>query len=636
MPRVPEETVQQIVQNTDIVQLIGEQVALRQRGRKYVGLCPFHQEKTPSFQVDADRRLFYCFGCQTGGDAISFLQKRDNLTFIEALEILAERAGIPLDIEQTSESDDAQLRLRQRLYDAHLAALEYYQQQLRTHPEAAKARAYLTRRELDPDTIDAFQLGYAPTDWRALAEYLQVNGFGLDVLEAAGLVVRNERGYYDRFRDRIMFPIFDARGRCIAFGGRQLENDPKSAKYLNSSQTALFDKGHMLYGIHLHKGYDRNPLVVYEGYMDLISTWQSGVRRGVASLGTALTTEQCRLLRRYTDSVILCYDSDSAGEAATRRGMLLLHQAGLQVKVATLPLGKDPDEFIRLQGEAAFRDQVLNVAQPLLRYCKNVLRSTFDIDSIEGKSSYAREFLAIIASVASPVEAEEYRRELAAELRLSEEALRREQQMLSRTSVRESSGFFGVPLIRNSRREGTLSENVERDSQQSIQAVSTDANSVPASSSSGSGTFVRVAPGRIKAEEIVLALACADIRLATRLTEELSPHVFKDPSCLALAERLWGTFRSRLRVFDTPSLEAEATAMLSKLSFLEESFQDGPDVAFQESLMYLHVESLKDELADLNTKVSQFQEIGDEDAVVQTMRRMQALQEELASLRSRS
>ena len=636
MPRVSEETVQHIVQNTDIVQLIGEQVALRQRGRKYVGLCPFHQEKTPSFQVDADRRMFYCFGCQTGGDAISFLMKRDNLSFIEALEILAERAGIPLDIEQTSASDDANLRLRQRLYDAHQAAMEYYCQQLRTHPEAAKARNYLTRRELDPDTISAFRLGYAPPDWRALAEYLQVNGFGLDVLEAAGLVARNERGYYDRFRDRIMFPIFDARGRCIAFGGRQLESDPQSAKYLNSSQTALFDKGHMLYGIHLHKGYDRNPMVVYEGYMDLISTWQGGFQRGVASLGTALTADQCALLRRYTDSVILCYDSDSAGQAATRRGMLLLHQAGLHVKVATLPQGKDPDEFIRLQGEAAFRDQVLDSAQPLLRYCKNVLRESFDVDSIEGKSGYVREFLAIIAALASPVEAEEYRRELATELRLSEEALRNEQRAISRNAGRSSSGFFGMPVARNSRREGTLSENVERDSQQARPATPTGDLAQQAGSANATALFARVSPGRVKAEEIVLALACADIRLATRLTEELSPQVFKDPSCLALAERLWGAFRSRMRVFDMPSLESEATAMLSKLSFLEESFQDGPDVAFQESMMYLHAERLKDELSELGVEVARFQESGDEDAVVRTMRRMQELQEELAMLRSRT
>ena len=252
MPVYPEAILQEILQRTDLIQLVSEQVTLQKRGRSYVGLCPFHQEKTPSFTVDPDKGLFYCFGCQAGGSAFSYVQKMENLTFTEAVEHLAERSGIKLP-SRSADLDDGQSRLRLRLLDACSAALDYYKQQLTSHPEADKARRYLIRRELSPDTIEHFNIGYAPPQWRGLAEHLQVNGFGLDILEAAGLVVRQtELNYYDRFRDRVIFPIYDIRGRCIAFGGRSLVDEADSPKYLNSPQTPIFDKSHTLYGLQNH------------------------------------------------------------------------------------------------------------------------------------------------------------------------------------------------------------------------------------------------------------------------------------------------------------------------------------------------------------------------------------------------
>lgn len=633
MPRIPQELLQEILQRTDIVQLIGEQVALRASGRNYLGLCPFHQEKTPSFQVDPTRQFFYCFGCQTGGDAIRYLQLRDSLSFMEAVEYLAERAGVSLPQDESSYADDSQLRLKRRLYDACQAALQFFQQQLKTHPEAAKARRYIIRRQIEEETVRQFQMGYAPPSWRALAEHLQVNGFGLDILEAAGLVVRqSEQNYYDRFRDRLIFPIFDFRGRCIGFGGRQLVDDPKQPKYLNSPQSPIFDKSHSLYGIHLHKGKRSEGLVVYEGYMDLISTWQAGCKNGVASLGTALTQEHCRLIKRFTDRVTLCYDADNAGQAATRRGMFLLKEAGLDVQVARVPDGKDPDDFVRLHGGELFQSDVLNKALPLLRYCKDMLKGDFDLEAIEGKSNYVREFLTILSKIASPIEEEEYMREVASDLRLTYEAIQRQYQQVQRAQQRQQRPAAGARarpagLIGSGsgRGEGNMSENVERNSS-ALQVPQTD---------NGESAGDDVNPGRLRAEEILLSIACADPLKASRLIEQVQPQSFRGALYRGLAEKLWDSFRARIRVFDLPGLEPESASLLSKFSFLEASFTEGREQAFEESLTYLQADNLRLELAELSRRCEELQQSGDDAALLAALQRMQEIQQELAARRSR-
>lgn len=350
-----EDLIEEIKTRVDIIDLISEYVPLKRRGQNYVGLCPFHAEKTPSFTVSPSKQLFYCFGCGVGGDAFTFLMKREGLNFSEALTRLAERVGINLE-----EGEGAGIfklrREKERLYQIGALAARFYHLILLRHPTAAKAREYLRYRRVSPEAIRKFELGYAPDSPRALVDYLKRHGFNPREIALAGLAAsRPPEGSFDRFRRRLMFPVKDASGRVIGFGGRSLDNS--EPKYLNTPETPLFRKGHHLYGLHLAAtGIKRQGrAVVVEGYLDAISAWQHGVDNVVATLGTALTVEQARELKRYTEEVIIAYDADAAGRAAALRGLGVLAEMGLRVRVLPLPEGKDPDEFLQRQGGQAFQ-----------------------------------------------------------------------------------------------------------------------------------------------------------------------------------------------------------------------------------------------------------------------------------------
>ncbi|MCL2498553.1 MAG: DNA primase [Symbiobacteriaceae bacterium] len=621
MPLYPQELLQTILSRVDLVQLIGEQVVLRRSGRSYLGLCPFHEEKTPSFTVDGDKQLFYCFGCQTGGTAFSFLQKRDNLSFPEAVELLAERGGVALPSrEENSEADEAQQRLRRRLYDAMESALHYYQEQLVSHPAAAKARRYLTLRQLDPETIKHFQLGYAPASWRSLAEHLQVNGFGLDILEAASLIGRTQDGnYYDRFRDRVIFPIFDQRGRPVAFGGRIIDADSDQPKYINSSQSRIFDKGSLLYGLHLLRNTKPTELVIYEGYMDMISAWQGGATNGLASLGTALTQEHSRLLKRLVNKVILCYDADRAGQAGAERGIFMLHQQGVQVWVARVPEAKDPDAFIRLYGGEAFRQEVLQKALPVLRYCKESLSKSFNMNTIEGKSNYVREFCIILSRIASPIEEDEYLRELARELDLTYEAIRRERQRVHAGSVGQTSLTQGTTGGGDSVVVGELGGTTAR--------VVTHGTSPREERGKGQGL--------VAAQETLLAIALADIRKAQILSQELPLSTFSQAPFNTLAEAVWSHFTSLTPVPEGYLYETELTPVITRLSFVFQHLLDGADKAFNECLEYLKMHRFEQELAELSAACTRQLADGDHELFANSMQRMQELQQAIANLKGR-
>ena len=640
LPVFSDELLQEILQRIDLVQLIGEQVVLRRSGRRYVGLCPFHQEKTPSFSVDPDRGLFYCFGCQTGGTAFTFIQKMEGITFPEAVEQLAERSGVTLP-RRDFDYDDSQLRLKRRLYDACAAALDFFQTQLSNHPEGGKARRYTIQRGLETETIKAFQLGYAPPDWRGLAEFLQINGFGLDILEAAGLVVvQSPQTYYDRFRDRLIFPIFDARGRCIAFGGRQLDNDSDQAKYLNSPQSPIFDKSSTLYGLHLLRREKTPELVLYEGYMDLITAWQGDSRHGVASLGTSLTWEHCRLLKRFCNRVILCYDADSSGVSASDRGMFMLQRSGLEVAIARIPAGKDPDDYIRQHGGESYRQEVLARSLPLLRYCKEQLKTSFALDTIEGKSSYAREFLTILAKVASPVEEEEYLHELAADLGLTVESLRRERERISgrsrgstslveaATNAQSGRPFPGNPITSSPGSQGGTGRHL----------VEQEATAVLRQGSTASFPVQNISPreitkGRERAEEILLALAVSDPLYARKLEQDFLPGQF-----LPANHRLVETLRQSNSRGETRSvnlaLDPEFAAQVARLNHVEGFVDPQLELAYEESAAFLQGELLKEELAVLGERCSVLQETGDDRALGEAVSKMQELQLKLAQLKS--
>ncbi|MCR4427483.1 MAG: DNA primase [Firmicutes bacterium] len=418
------ELIDRIRESIDIVSLVSEYVRLKKAGNRYVGLCPFHTERTPSFTVSPDRQLYYCFGCHAGGNVFSFVMKLEGLTFSEAVRRLGERAGI--DPSRYGESDEERRarERREQLYEANRLAKAYYRQVLQKSRAGERARAYLERRGVSPDSCKAFMLGYAPASWDSLVAALSRRGIEEAVLVESGLALRGSQGrrLYDRFRDRIMFPILDVQGRVVGFGGRALgEGTPK---YLNSPESPVFSKRLSLYGINLaaESIRSRGVACVVEGYMDVVSAHQAGETNVVASLGTALTREQGRLISRFTNRVTLCYDADSAGSAATARGIETMASTGLEVQVAVLPEGHDPDSLVRQKGPDALR-AVLEAAVPHVRFQVESVLNQNKTGTVEGRVAAARGLIPILARIADDVERSEYIRELSDRLSVEASAL---------------------------------------------------------------------------------------------------------------------------------------------------------------------------------------------------------------------
>ena len=361
------ELLDQIRDANDIVDLISEYVPLKKRGKNYVGLCPFHSEKVPSFTVTPDKQIFYCFGCGEGGNVISFLMKHEKLSFPEAVKLLAKRANISLPKESF---DDRRAKQLDKLYYANQVADEYFLKNLYRQIPGRKARQYLKKRGFDSETQKLFSLGYAPLEWEGLIRYAQTKGIEAEVLNQAGLAApRTEAsGSYDRFRNRITFPIFNLSGKIVGFGGRVLD-DKDEPKYLNSPETPIYQKGKILYGLNLSKDEIRQKgrAILVEGYVDLITLYQAGMKNVVASSGTAFTQNQARLLSRYAEKVILFFDADSAGQSATFRSVDLLFSEGLEAFVVSLKGGEDPDSFVRKFGVEAV-GQKIQKARPFIDF----------------------------------------------------------------------------------------------------------------------------------------------------------------------------------------------------------------------------------------------------------------------------
>lgn len=428
-----DDILREIRSRNDIVEVISEYVLLKQTGKNYKALCPFHTERTPSFVVSPERQLFHCFGCGASGDVFAFIMKLENMSFPEAARLLAERAGIDLPGDGASgprrEGD-----IKALILEANEAAADYFNWALLQTRQGATALDYLRGRGIDEDDIVRFKLGYAPPGWDSLYKALTRKGLSPEILEAAGLIIKRKesRGFYDRFRNRVMFTIFDLHGRVVGFGGRVL--DDSQPKYLNSPETAVFSKGSSLYGISVARDEIRasGRAVIVEGYTDVIAAHRAGVRTAVASLGTALTQNQARLLARYAKEVVLAYDADFAGEAATIRGMDLLSAAGLQVKVAVFPGGKDPDEVIRSEGRDAFVS-MLDGARPLVEYKLDLALKDIDLSTLQGRVAAAARAAAVVAGIQNAVERLEYSRVMAARLNVPEEAFIEEVRKLGRT-----------------------------------------------------------------------------------------------------------------------------------------------------------------------------------------------------------
>lgn len=414
---IPHEYVEEVVRRNDITDVVASYVQLRHRGRTHTGLCPFHSEKTPSFVVYPETQSFYCFGCGAGGDVITFIKKINNLDYVEAVKYLAGRAGMPM-----PEEDDKVGRLRSRVLSVNKETARFFYEQLNAPTEeAAAARAYWRGRGLSDSTIRRFGLGYAPNDFRALRMHLRAKGFTEEEMLAAGVEKRSEKGnVYDAFRGRVMTPIFDLRGNVIAFGGRVLGNE--KPKYINSPETLVYKKSKAMFALSIAKKSTSRRYILCEGYMDVISLHQAGFDTAVAACGTALTAEQVRLLAEYADEVVLCYDSDEAGQKATARSLGLFSESPVKVSVLNIPNAKDPDEFIKKFGRDAF-DRLLNGTSNAIEYKIQKVKSKYDITRAADRVEYIKEVIRILADGVSPTERDIYAGRLAEETDVAKAAI---------------------------------------------------------------------------------------------------------------------------------------------------------------------------------------------------------------------
>lgn len=414
--KISEDVLQKVKEENDIVDIISETVRLKRTGRNYSGLCPFHNEKTPSFSVSSEKQIYKCFGCGEAGNVITFLMKTRGLTFIDAVKILADKANIELQLND--ENGDIK-SVYDKLYKINVEAARYFYYSLK---KSKTSTAYFVNRGITEDTIKKFGLGYSVESWDSIIMHLKSKGFSdLDML-SAGLIVKkqNSNSYYDRFRNRVMFPVFDYRGRVIGFGGRVL--DDSKPKYLNTSETPVFKKGINLYGLNFAiKSNTIKEIIVVEGYMDCVALHQYGITNVVASLGTALTINQAKLLKRYASKVIISYDADVAGEMATIRGLEVLKNVGLQVSVLSIPQGKDPDEYIRNNGREAFIS-LIKEAKSLIEYRMYKERQNMDLKNPESIIQYAEKALSILQEL-DAIEREVYIKQLSEETNIKPQVL---------------------------------------------------------------------------------------------------------------------------------------------------------------------------------------------------------------------
>ncbi len=417
--RFSDDFIDRLRDGNDVESVIGSYVDLRRRGRTLTGLCPFHNEKTPSFTVYPETSSYYCFGCGAGGDVINFVRNIENLDYVEAIKFLADRAGIKMPDDNF---DDTTSNLRRRVYEANREAAKFYHETLFTEKGKPQLE-YLMRRNISPKMVKHFGLGAAPDDWHALEEHLRSKGFKRDELVAANLLrysdKNGKRYYYDAFRAKVMYPVIDLRGNVVAFGGRVLDNS--KPKYINTSDTIVYKKSNELFALNFAKNGNERKLILCEGYMDVIALHGAGFTNAIAGLGTALTPEQVSLISRYADEVALCYDSDEAGQKAVRAALNLFSKTGVRVKVIRLQGGKDPDEIIRVHGRERFA-KLLNTADNDTEYKLSVIRSKYDVASADGKVNFLREASVFLATTDS-LERDVYAMRLADELGVSKDAI---------------------------------------------------------------------------------------------------------------------------------------------------------------------------------------------------------------------
>ena len=449
MALFPQSFLDDLKAQTNIVALIGDVVQLKKAGATYKGLCPFHQERTPSFNVNGDKGFFKCFGCGAGGDAVKFVELQQKLTFPEAVRYLAQRAGMAVPESQGGPEEREAAQLRDALVRLHEDAAAFYKEQLEL-PAGARARRELESRGLTPETIQAFGYGYAPAGGRdTLRSRFADRKVPMELQIKSGLVMERDGGaIVDRFRNRLMIPIARDTGALVAFGGRALD-EGQVPKYLNSPETAIYTKGRTLYGLHVTKGAIRkhNYCVLVEGYFDLAQVWQAGIQPVVASCGTALTNAQAKVLKRFTSKVVLSFDPDAAGQGAATRSSELLVSEGFQVNVALLPEGSDPDVFVRRKGGRAYADR-LKTSQPYLEFLLDRAATKHDVRRPEGRRAFLNEMLAVAATIPDAAERDQFADRLAHKARVTEVVMRDEIRKAAAGKQREAPALAAPTVTR--------------------------------------------------------------------------------------------------------------------------------------------------------------------------------------------
>ena len=575
-----DELISEILSANDIVDVISSYIALKKSGRGQVGLCPFHSEKTPSFHVSPDKQLYHCFGCGEGGNVLTFVMKMENLDFLEALKLLADRARIALPEPDMNESADKHYKMKQRLIGANAYAAKFFYNCL-MGAGGERGREYFAKREMKPKTVTMFGLGFAPDSRNALIEHMKKLGYSESELVDFGLAVIKDKKYIDKFRNRVMFPIIDVRGNVIGFGGRVM--DDSKPKYLNSPETAAFNKRQNLFALNFAKNHKSNTLILAEGYMDVISLHQAGVGNVVATLGTALTEEQARIIARYAKNVILCYDTDEAGVKATMRAIEIFSKTDCRVKVLSLTGAKDPDEYIKQHGGGgeAFIEAAKK-AVPATMFRINALKRQYDIDNnIDDKINFISEAVQVLVSTGNMVEIDTYADMLAKNYDIKKESIY--------AQVREIQGKQQSREIGRLRRENLNAGVSVRDAQE---------NAVPQKAVKPGAR--RVMTPLAKAEKNLLSLAFTSRAAAKYMQNELGSDKFSNPVHQQLARlccEAWDSgsapdMAATVMHFDEENAQSYVTRV-----FMDRAVYDDDISAAKDLLLTIKEETLKKEIS---------------------------------------
>lgn len=502
-----QDIIDEVKLRNDIIDVISEYVKLDRKGSNHMGLCPFHNEKTPSFSVSSQKQFFYCFGCQKGGNVITFISLAEGLDYTNSIKFLADRAGIEL--PESNDQDEIKKKLiRQSIIEANTVAAKYFFANL---SKSKIAMEYLEKRGISEKTIRRFGIGYSEPGWSNLYEHLRQKGFSDDILLKSGLIIKSGKGgMYDRFRNRVMFPIFDVMGKVIGFGGRVL--DDSLPKYLNSPETSVYSKGKNLYALNFARKYKNRQLIIVEGYMDVITLHQYGITNAVASLGTALTDSQGRLLKKYCEEVIISYDADGAGQKAALKSLDILNRIGCNVKVLSIPDGKDPDDYVKKNGPDGF-NRLVNKAMTLVDYKVSILKKNINTDTTEGSIRFLKELSVILANMENLVEREIYINKYAKQYSISEEALNAEVDKHSNKSYKKRP--VSRTIINRQKPNEILSEELEK--------ISHD-------------------------EKMILALVCIDNDVYSKIKNTLNVDFFQFKKHKILAGKIFNLIESKTEV----------------------------------------------------------------------------------------